>query len=172
MTRCVPRCVPRWLLSIVLLPTCAWAELLPEVPSPGLRITVSVSCDFAERWWEATLYPGSDLPLEFKAGSREARRRLESRVLADLYAKAIEAFAEFRVDRTPLFAGPGADRRWTGERTITLSAMTLDDELGRVDRVAFDIDVIRGRALPEATLDLVDTLSSYSRLATLEINCD
>lgn len=171
-TRCVPRCVKHWLLSIVLLPACVWAELLPEVPSPGLRITVSVSCDFTERWWEATLYPGSDLPLEFKAGPREAQRRLDPSTRADLYARAIEAFAEFRVDRAPRFIGPGADRRWTGERTITLSAMTLDDELGRVDRVAFDIDVMRGRALPAATLELVDALSNFTRLAELEINCD
>ena len=64
----------RWLALLCLLPAVAGADLLPEVPSPGLRITVSVSCDFEDRWWEATLYPGSDLPLEFQAGSRDARR--------------------------------------------------------------------------------------------------
>lgn len=162
----------RWLALLCLLPTVAGADLLPEVPSAGLRITVSVSCDFEDRWWEATLYPGSDLPLEFQAGSRDARRRLDPNARADLYARALEAFAEFRVDRAPRFGGPGADRKWTGERTITLSAMTLDDELGRVDRVEFDIDVMRGRALPEATLGLVDALANYTRLAELEIDCD
>ena len=147
-------------------------DLLPTVPSEGLRITVSVSCDFQNRWWEATLYPGSDLPLEFQAGERSNTRRIDPNVRAALYEKAIAAFAGFRIDRRPQFQGPGADRPWTGERTITLSAMTLDDELGRVDRIELDIDVMRGRALPEAALALVDDVAIHSRLADFELDCD
>lgn len=146
--------------------------MLPEEPSEGLRITVSVSCDFDERWWEATLYPGSTLPLEFQAGERATDRRIDAETRAALYALARQAFEEFRLDRRPNFQGPGAERRWTGERTITLTALTLDDELGRVDRAELALDVMRGRALPPATLRLVDQIAGYSRLADLELRCD
>lgn len=159
------------LLCLAAGPAAA-RDLLPPEPSEGLRITVSVSCDFRDRWWEATLYPGSNLPLEFQAGERSATRRIDPNVRSDLYEKAIAAFAGFRIDRRPRFQGPGAERAWTGERTISLSAMTLDDELGRVDRVEMDIDVMRGRALPEATLTLVDDIAVHSRLADLELDCD
>ena len=154
------------------LTPAARADVLPEVPSQGLRVTVSVSCDFADRWWEATLYPGAELPLEFQAGARTAKRRIDPNARSALYGLARRAFAEFRVDRRPRFQGPGADRPWTGERTITLTALTLDDELGRVDRIELDIDVMRGRALPEATLALIDEIAEYSRLADLALRCD
>lgn len=160
------------LLLCLAAPAGTLAEMLPETPSAGLRVTVSVSCDFTDRWWEATLYPGAALPLEFQAGARSAARRIDPEARAALYALARHAFDEFRIDRRPRFQGPGAERPWTGERTITLTALTLDDELGRVDRVEFDIDVMRGRALPEATLQLVDEIAEYSRLADLALRCD
>lgn len=160
------------LLLCLLAPAVTLGEMLPEVPSEGLRVTVSVSCDFADRWWEATLYPGAELPLEFQAGERSNDRRIDPNVRAALYALARRAFDEFRIDRRPRFQGPGAERPWTGERTITLTALTLDDELGRVDRVELAIDIMRGRALPAATLELVDEIAEYSRLADLELRCD
>lgn len=167
------------LLAITGTVATARTGALPEEPSAGLRITVAVSCDFEERWWEAALHPGSGVPLEFRSRTpgmlgtrdRESQRALEPTQRTELYALARAAFAGFSVDRRPDFSGPGSDRPWTGERTITLAALVLDDELGRVDRVELAIDVIRGRGLPAATLALVDAVAAFDRRASLELDC-
>ena len=173
----------RFLLTLVtaLLATSASArDLLPDTPTQGLRITIGVACDFEDRWWEAALYPGAALPLEFRAedfvGSRRRERTNEASLTPTdrerLYALAVRAFDEFRIDRRPDYGGTGADRPWSGERTITLAAMTLDDELGRVDRVEIAIDVLRGRGLPEPALELVEAIADRSRLARLDLDCE
>lgn len=155
------------------------SSLLPATPSPGLQVTVSVSCDFEDHWWEASLHAGADLPLElrshspgmFRARDRQSRQRLDPDERAELYRLARAAFDGFRIDRRPDFSGAGSGRPWTGERTITLSAMTLDDELGRVDRVELAIDVMRGRSLPPAALALVDAITAQQASASLELDC-
>lgn len=152
---------------------------LPEQPSDGLRITVAVSCDFEDRWWEAALHPGALLPLEFRSRTpgmfgnrdRDTQYALDSEARGALYALIRAAFAGFSVDRRPDFSGPGSNRPWTGERTITLAALVLDDELGRVDRVELAVDVIRGRSLPAATLALVDAVAAFDARASLELDC-
>jgi hypothetical protein len=154
-------------------------DFLPAAPSAGLRVTVSVGCDFDDRWWEVALQPGTDLPLEirtrsprmFGARERTSERSIEPAVRDALYGLVREAFAEFRIDRAPDFSGPGADRAWTGERTISLAAMVLDDELGRVDRIDLAIDVMRGRSVPAATLALIDALAEQTGAATLDLDC-
>lgn len=167
------------LLAVVSVVAPARAASLPEQPSSGLRLTVSVSCDFEERWWEAALHPGAQVPLEFRSRTpgmirnreRETQHPLQPAQRAELYALARAAFDGFSVDRRPDFTGPGSDRPWTGERTITLAALVLDDELGRVDRMELAIDVIRGRSLPAATLALVDAVAGFDGRASLELDC-
>jgi hypothetical protein len=167
------------LLAIMGVATTARTAVLPDQPSAGLRVTVSVGCDFEERWWEAALHPGSGVPLEFRSRTpgmlgnrdREAQRALSPDERAELYGLVRAAFEGFRVDRRPDFTGPGSDRPWTGERTITLAALVLDDELGRVDRAELAIDVIRGRSVPVATLALVDAVAAFDSRASFELDC-
>lgn len=155
------------------------ADWLPQTPSAALRVTVSVGCDFEERWWEVALQPGTELPLEIRTRSpgmfatreRSLERSIEPAVRAELYGLARDAFAEFRLDREPEFTGPGTDRVWTGERTITLAAMVLDDELGRIDRIDLAIDLMRGRSIPPRTLALIDLLETQAAPAELALDC-
>ncbi|HSG88490.1 MAG TPA: hypothetical protein VLA56_04710 [Pseudomonadales bacterium] len=167
------------MLGTGLAATGAEADLLPETPSAGLLITVTVNCDFEDRWWEATLHAGATVPLEFRTrtrrmfGGRERQSTvaIDGTTRAELYALARRAFEDFRIDRKPDFTGPGSDREWTGERTVTLAALVLDDELGRIDRVEMAIDVMRGRSLPPASLALVDAIGALEKDAGLEFEC-
>lgn len=155
----------------LLLALPAQAGILPEVPPEGLRITVSISCDFEQRWWEATFYPSSSLPLEVRwraptmrgAQPRELVRDMSSEVRAELYRSARAAMDDFRLDRRPpLLGDPDADP-WFGSRTLSLSALILDSGLGRVDRIDLAIDLLPGRALYQ---DARELLAGLARLAT------
>jgi hypothetical protein len=166
-------------LAVLFLAVPGAAVTLPEPPPPGLRLTASVTCDFEERWWEATLYPGAELPLEvrwmepgmFGGRERTQSRRLDDAQRAELFALAREAFASFTLRPRPPVATPGTERPWTGDRTLALSAQVLDAELGRVDRVDLAFDLIPGRRLPEAAVALVEGLAEHARQATLELDC-
>ena len=166
-------------LAPLLLAVPGAALVLPESPPKGLRLTASVSCDFEERWWEATLYPGAELPLEvrwmepgmFGGRERTRSRRLDDAQRAELFALARAAFASFSLRPRPPVATPGTQRPWTGDRTLSLSAQVLDAELGRVDRVDLAFDLIPGRLLPDAAEAFVEGLAEHAPNLTLELDC-
>ncbi len=161
--------VPFVLALFLALPV--QASILPEVPPEGLRITVSISCDFEQRWWEAAFYPSSSLPLEVRwraptmrgAQPREQIRDLTPDARDELYRSARAAFDDFRLDRRPPLLGDTDADPWYGSRTLSLSALILDAGLGRVDRIDLAIDLLPGRALYADARALLDHLG---RLAT------
>lgn len=166
---------------ILLVAPLTQAGILPETPPEGLRITVSISCDFHERWWEATLYPyqGTALPLEVRwraPGMRSRQPRDLTRPLSPdqrqaLYAVSRAAFDDFQLDRRPpLLGDPDADP-WLGPRTLSLSALILDNVLGRVDRIDLALDMLPGRALPEAVRQLMAALSRQATPIDTNLDC-
>ncbi|MCC5887655.1 MAG: hypothetical protein JJT88_14570 [Gammaproteobacteria bacterium] len=170
------------LLPALILFLMPWgtASILPAEPPEGLRITVSISCDFQQRWWEATLYPhpGTGLPLEVRWRApgmrghqpRDLVRSLNPDQRQILYDLSRAAFDDFQLDRRPPLLGDPDAGPWLGSRTLSLSALILDHALGRVDRIDLALDMLPGRALPEEARQLVDALS---RLATpIDTNLD
>lgn len=164
-------------LGLCTMPVAA--SILPEQPAAGLRITVSVSCDFQQRWWEANLYPGSELPLEVRWRSpgmrgtqpRDLVRTLTEAQRARLYQASRAAFADFQLDRRPPLLGDPDAEPWLGPRTLTLSALILDSVLGRVDRVDLAIDLLPGRALGEPLQALLADLSRKASAIDLNLDC-
>ena len=175
------RLIPVTLLSSLLLlqPTSVTGGILPEAPPPGLRLSLSVSCDFQDRWWELTFYPETTLPLEVRwrrPGMATGRvhdltRDLNASRQRELYDLARAAFGEFRLDRPPPLLGDGTAGAWMGPRTLTLSGQILDGQLGRVDRVDLAMNLIQGRPLPPNTEALVAAFARHARPVTLDLDC-
>lgn len=170
----------RTVLSMALLVALPLhASVLPEAPPEGLRITVSVSCDFEQRWWEATLYPNSTLPLEVRwraptmRGSqpRELVRDLTPELRATLYELSRRAFDDFRLDRLPPLLGDPDAGPWLGSRTLSLSALILDGGLGRVDRIDLAIDLLPGRALFEDARNLLTRFEGLASPIDPNLDC-
>lgn len=166
---------------ILLFAPLAESGILPAAPPEGLRITVSISCDFQQRWWEATLYPhpAAGLPLEVRwrapgMRGREPRDQLRSLNPDErktLYELSKAAFDDFRLDRRPPLLGDPDAGPWLGSRTLSLSALILDSALGRVDRIDLALDMLPGRALPEAVRELVDALSRQATPIDTDLDC-
>jgi len=172
----------RLLLALILLTApLAKASILPLEPPEGLRITVSISCDFQQRWWEATLYPdpATALPLEVRwraPGMRDSQARNILRSLnpedrQTLYALSRAAFDDYQLDRRPPLLGDEGADPWFGSRTLTLSALILDRMLGRVDRIDLALDMLPGRALPEDVRQLLDALSRQATPIDPHLDC-
>lgn len=179
MTPAVEDAVRTLLLLALLVSLPLHASVLPEEPPEGLRITVSISCDFEQRWWEATLYPNSNLPLEVRwraptmRGSqpRELVRDLTPELRATLYNLSRKAFDHFRLDRMPPLLGDPEAGPWLGSRTLSLSALILDGGLGRVDRIDLAIDLLPGRALFEDARNLVAGLAGLANPVDPNLDC-
>lgn len=169
-------------LALILLMTpLAQASILPLQPPEGLRITVSISCDFQQRWWEAALYPdpGTALPLEVRWRSpgmrdsqpRDLLRSLNPEERQALYALSRAAFDDFQLDRRPPLLGDADAGPWFGARTLSMSAQILDGMLGRVDRIDLALDILPGRALPEDVRHLVEALSRHATPIDMNLDC-
>ena len=166
---------------ILLMASITEASILPAEPPEGLRITVSISCDFREQWWEATLYPhqATALPLEVRwrapgmRGSqpRDLQRSLNPEQRDALYALSRAAFDDFQLDRRPPLLGDEDAGPWLGSRTLSLSALILDRALGRVDRIDLALDMLPGRALPEDVRELLDALSRQATPIDTRLDC-
>lgn len=178
----VERTAMRLLLVLILLiAPFAKASILPLAPPEGLRITVSISCDFQQRWWEATLYPDPvpALPLEVRwrtPGMRDSQprdivRSLNPEERETLYALGRAAFDDFELDRRPPLLGDADANTWLGSRTLSLSALILDRDLGRVDRIDLALDMLPGRALPEDVRQLVTALSRQATPIDMDLDC-
>ncbi|MEE4360208.1 MAG: hypothetical protein V2I63_01655 [Pseudomonadales bacterium] len=173
--------LPASCVALFLSLSCIAAEaaVLPETPPPGLRITASVACDFQDRWWEATFYPGANLPLEvrwrapgtFGDRPREVTRPADPEMRDALYGHARGIFDGFVLRDRPLRVTPGTERPWTGDRTLNFSALVLNEGLGRVDRIDLAIDMIPGRALAAPITAFIDALAEEARQVTLELDC-
>lgn len=172
----------RLLLALILLTApLAKGSILPAAPPEGLRITVSISCDFQQRWWEATLYPhpATALPLEVRwraPGMRDDKPRDTLRSLKPderqtLYALGRAAFDDFQLDRRPPLLGDADAGTWLGSRTLSMSALILDSALGRVDRIDLALDLLPGRALPEDVRQWVEALSRYATPIDMNLDC-
>lgn len=166
---------------LLILTTWGHAGILPAQPPEGLRITVSISCDFEQRWWEATLYPHpqTGLPLEVRWRApgmrghqpRDLSRALNPQQRQTLYDLSRAAFDDFQLDRRPpLLGDPDADP-WLGSRTLSLSALILDRSLGRVDRIDLAVDMLPGRALSDPVRVLLAALTPLATPIEADLDC-
>lgn len=172
------RLLPALLLLVAPLGT---AGILPQQPPQGLRITVSISCDFQQRWWEATLYPHPDtaLPLEVRWRApgmrghqpRDLARSLSPEQRQTLYEVSRAAFDDFQLDRRPPLLGDPDAGPWLGSRTLSLSALILDHALGRVDRIDLALDILPGRALSAEVRQLLAALRGLASPIDPDLDC-
>ena len=171
----IPRAFPA-LVLLCLTPGSLGAPL-PEHPLAGLRLSFSLSCDFETQWWEAVFYPdnGNTLTVRWLSPSLfsdEPRQRSRPLSLAQrqaLYDHGRDLLGDASLswqDDALSSEGP-----WLGHRTFTVSAQRLDERLGRVDRLDYNIDLHPGRPLPAALKTLATTLKAIDRRLRFSLDC-
>ena len=169
---------------LLLFATLLWcpqalASLLPETPGEGLLVTVTLACDFTDRWWELTFFPGRETALELRSqglrrlGPDEAVSELRIPFIqrTRLYTAARRTFADFRIETHPTLDPELARERWLGEKTLTLAAMVLDEDLGRVDRAELAFDVMQGRHLRDSTAALMTAVGEIIGARATQLDC-
>lgn len=187
-------------LGLVLALGCAPAgALLPEAPPDGLRLELTLECDFTEHFWNAVIFYDRLYPVDL-------RFRLPARVFERTRAIARDVSFEDRlilyravrdfVGRYRLGAGvrtrpdpppgaPGVDVRprsgapegaeavpaYVAERTLTISMLTVREGLGRVDELVLALDLTDARAVPAGLPELAAALTAIDRRLGMDLGC-
>jgi hypothetical protein len=147
-------------------------ELLPDSAPDGLQITLTLSCDFDDDFWDVTLLYGADVPMNLSY--RDAMRRERQRNLivtaderAEIYRRVRELLSGFQL-------GEWSDTEEAsdqGELTFTVSVLLIKPSVGRVDNVDLAIDLTEGRPIPARVRRLFDVLGDVDRRMRLNLKC-
>ncbi|MEE9255110.1 MAG: hypothetical protein V3U43_09250 [Pseudomonadales bacterium] len=158
----------------LLAATCSgWAtELLPESPTDGLQVTMTLSCDFDDDFWDVALLYGTAGPLNLSYRDRNRRERRRNLIVT--VDERLEIYARVRQLLTGFQLGEWSETEQAsqrGELTFTVSVLLIKPGVGRVDSVDLAIDLTEGRPIPTTVRRLLDTLSEIDRRMRMNLTC-
>lgn len=160
-------------ITLLMAACTGWAtELLPESAPDGLQITLTLSCDFDDDFWDATLLYGADVPmnLSYRDAMRHERQRnviVTAHERAAIYRQVRDLLSGFQL-------GEWSDTEEAsdqGELTFTVSVLLIKPAVGRVDSVDLAIDLTEGRPIPARVRELFEVLDDVDRRMRLNLKC-
>lgn len=182
MARPAPGRRRRWLCALAnLLLVCVGvrAEVLPQSPPAGLRLELSLECDFSEHYWRAIIHFDRPIPVDIQLRkpafmferSRNYVRELPAAGKAELYAAVRELIGAWQLGAQPGGeSGPLQGGR-TRERTLHVGLLTVLTGVGRVDELHLAIDLSADRRLGPGGERLQRALTELDRRLDLDMNC-